>query len=326
MAKEKKLPRVFDYFRDKDPFAGGLSFCSGCPLELLLRFTARVLGREIVIVGTPSCSATVLYGQNTGSWHKLAYFSCLMTGVASSAAGISRYYRKIGQDITVVAFTGDGCAADVGFQPLSGAAERDENFIYICYDNEGYMNTGIQRSSTTPIGARTSTTPVGVSRRGKESMSKNLPLIMAMHKIPYTATATLSHLEDLAKKLLKAKTKKNEGLAYIHVFSPCPTGWGFASNLTIEICRLAVRTNYFPLWEAERGRFRLTPRIQKPRPLKELVEIMTKFSHLRKDEIKILEKEVHERYKLIEGMTRLWPLEATTEIIGKKGKANNLNR
>jgi pyruvate/2-oxoacid:ferredoxin oxidoreductase beta subunit len=303
------LPKVFDYFQSEDPFAGGLSFCAGCPLELLVRFVPRVLGRDIVIVGTPSCSATVMYGQNIGAWHKLASLGCLMTGVASSATGISRYYRKMGKDITVVGFTGDGCAADVGFQTLSGAAERNENFIYMCYDNEGYMNTGIQRSSTTPLGARTTTTPVGDARRGKETTGKNLPFIMAMHKIPYAATATLSHLEDLAEKLLKAKEKKNEGLAFLHIFSPCPTGWGFGTDLSIEICRKAVQTNYYPLWEAERGRFRLSHKIKKPRPLRELVDIIGKFSHLTNEEMDALEKEVAERYALIEGMSQTIPLD-----------------
>ena len=309
MTKKKKLSKVFDYLQGEDPFVGGLSFCAGCPLELLVRFVPRVLGRDIVIVGTPSCSATVMYGQNMGAWHNLSSLGCLMTGVASSATGISRYYRKMGKDITVVGFTGDGCAADVGFQTLSGAAERDENFIYICYDNEGYMNTGIQRSSTTPFGARTSTTPVGNARRGKETTGKNLPFIMAMHKIPYAATATLSHLEDLAKKLLRAKEKKNEGFAFLHIFSPCPTGWGFGTDLSIEICRMAVKTRYYPLWEAERGRFRLTHKVRKPRPVSELVGMIGKFSHLTDEEMATLEKEAAERYALIEAMSRTMSLD-----------------
>jgi pyruvate/2-oxoacid:ferredoxin oxidoreductase beta subunit len=309
MAREKKMSKVFDYFKDEDPFAGGLAICTGCPMELLIRFVPKVLGRDIIIVGTPSCSAIVLYGQNVGSWHKLAYYGCVMTGVASSATGISRYYRKIGKEATIVCFTGDGCAADVGFQPLSGAAERDENLIYICYDNEGYMNTGMQRSSTTPFAAKTSTTPVGEVRRGKATTGKNLPFLMAMHKTAYTATATMSHLEDLAKKLVKAKQKKNEGFVFLHVFIPCPTGWGFASDLSIEICRMAVRTNYYPLWEAERGRFRFTQEVKKPRPLKDLVGMIGKFSHLTHSELGILEKEAKERYRLIEAMTQSMPLE-----------------
>lgn len=309
MAQRKKLSRVFEYLEAEDPFAGGLAICTGCPMELLLRFVPKVMGNDIIIVGTPSCSAIVLYGQNIGSWHKLAYYGCIMTGVPSSATGISRYYRRKGKEVTVVCFTGDGCAADVGFQPLSGAAERDEHLIYICYDNEGYMNTGVQRSSTTPFGAKTSTTPVGEARRGKTTFGKNLPFLMAMHKSAYTATATMSHLEDLAKKLVKAKKKKNEGFVFLHVFSPCPTGWGFATNLSIEVCRMAVRTNYYPLWEAERGHFRLTHEVKKPRPLKDLVGMIGKFSHLTDTELGILEKEVLERYGLIEAMSESMPLE-----------------
>jgi len=308
MPEKRKRSKVFEYFKDEDQFSSGLSFCSGCPLELLLRLTSRVLGKDIIIVGTPSCSAAVLYGQNIGAWHKLAYYGCVMTGVASTATGISRYYRKIGKDATVVCFTGDGCAADIGFQPLSGAAERDEHFIYICYDNEGYMNTGIQRSSTTPFAAATTTTPVGEGRRGNESRGKNLAYLVAMHKGAYTATATLSHLDDLARKLLKAKEKKNEGFAFLHIYCPCPTGWGFPTNLSIEICRMAVRTCYYPLWESERGRFRMTHRVKKSRPLTDLLNKIKKFSHLNDEEVGRLEMEAEERYRLIANMAEKWPL------------------
>jgi pyruvate/2-oxoacid:ferredoxin oxidoreductase beta subunit len=222
-----------------------------------------------------------------------------MTGVASSATGLARYYRKIGKDVTIVCFTGDGDASDVGFQPLSGAAERNENFIYICYDNEGYMNTGNQRSSTTPFGAATSTTPVGIAGGGKNTIAKNLPLIMAMHPVAYVATATLSHTEDYAKKLLKAKKKKNEGFAYIHVFCPCPVGWRTANDAAIQICRMAVRTNYFPLWEAENGRFRFTQKVENPRPIEEFTNLIGKFSHFKEEDILRFQQLVNERYDLI---------------------------
>jgi pyruvate/2-oxoacid:ferredoxin oxidoreductase beta subunit len=297
--KTKKKSRVFDYFQTEEQFAGGVAWCAGCPLELIARLVPKVLGKNMVFVGTPSCSAPVLHGQNIGAWHKLAYFSCPMTGVPSSATGLARYYRRIGQDATVVCFTGDGCATDVGFQPLSGAAERDEKIIYICYDNEGYMNTGNQRSSATPLGAATTTTPVGKVSRGKPTASKNMPLIMAMHRPAYVATATLSHLEDFARKLVKAKEKKEEGFVYLHVFSPCPVGWRIDSDSTIEVCRLAVRTNYFPLWEAERGRFRLTHEVANPRPVRELTRLMRKFAHFKEADIDNLQQLVNERYALI---------------------------
>ena len=298
--KTKKKSRVFDYFREKEEqYAGGLAWCAGCPLELTLRFVPKVLGKEIVIVGCPCCSAPILYGQNVGTWHRLSYYSTLMTGVASSATGLARYYQKVGQDATIVCYTGDGCAADVGFQPLSGAAERNEKIIYICYDNEGYMNTGVQRSSTTPMGAATTTTPVGVASRGKPTVPKNMPLIMAMHQAAYVATATLSQLEDFAKKLVKAKEKKDEGFVYLHVFCPCPVGWRIASDSSIQVCRMAVRTNYFPLWEAENGKFRLTHEVANPRPVQELTGLIGKFAHLKDAEIDNLQKMVNERYALI---------------------------
>lgn len=301
--QKKKLPKIFEYFRDKDHFAGGVAFCSGCALELTLRFVGKVLGKDIVFVGTPSCSAPVLYGMNIGSWHKYAYYSCLMTGVASSATGIVRAYKKLGKDINVVCFTGDGCACDVGFQPLSGAAERNEKFIYITYDNEGYMNTGIQRSSATPYHAETTTSPVGSTRRGKETPAKNLPLIIAMHNVPYVATATLSHLEDFARKLRKAEEKKREGFAYIHVFSPCPVGWGFESDVTIEICRTAVRTNYFPLWEAEYRNFRFTHTVASPKPISDYVKMIRKFRHFTEEEINDFQEQVNSNYNFLKYLT-----------------------
>jgi pyruvate/2-oxoacid:ferredoxin oxidoreductase beta subunit len=301
--KTRKKSRVFDYFCEKEEqYSGGLAWCAGCPLELTLRFIPKVLGKEILIVGCPCCSAPVLYGQNVGTWHRLAYYSTLMTGVASSATGISRYYRKIGKDATIVCYTGDGCAADIGFQPLSGAAERNEHFIYICYDNEGYMNTGVQRSSTTPLGAATTTTPVGVASRGKPTVPKNVPLIMAMHQAAYVATATLSHLEDFAKKLVKAKEKKDEGFVYIHIFCPCPVGWRIESDATIQVCRLAVRTNYFPLWESENGRFRLTQEVAEPRPIQEFTGLVRKFAHMNEGEVESLQQMVNQRYAFLKAL------------------------
>ena len=301
--KVKKLPKVFQYFKDEDQFAGGVAFCAGCPLELTLRVLSKVMGRQTVIVGTPSCSAPVLYGQNIGSWHRLPYYSCLMTGVASSATGLTRYYRKAGKDVNVVCFTGDGCAADIGFQTLSGAAERNENIIYICYENEGYMNTGIQRSSTTPRGVTTSTTPVGVEGRGKTTSPKNVPLIMAMHNIPYVATATLSHMDDFAKKLLKAVEKKKEGFVYLHVFSPCPVGWGIESDMSIEVCRMAVKTNYFPLWEAENGKFRLTQNVVNPEPITKYIKLFRKYNHLNETELAAAQEEVNRNFAFLHYLT-----------------------
>jgi pyruvate/2-oxoacid:ferredoxin oxidoreductase beta subunit len=298
----KKRNRIFNYFCEEDQFSGGVAWCAGCPLELVARTVPKVLGKNMVFVGTPGCAAPVLHGQNIGAWHRLAYMASVMTGVPSKAAGLSRYFRRIGQDATVVCLTGDGCATDVGFQPLSGAAERGEHIIYITYDNEGYMNTGNQRSSATPLGAATTTTPVGKLGRGKQVGSKNMPMVMLMHRPRYMATATPSHLEDFVKKLTKAKEAVKEGFVYLHVFSPCPVGWRIDSNRVIEVCRAAVRTNYFPLWEAEDGKPRFTLEIANPRPVTELTKLMRKFSHLDENGLNDLQNMVNERYSLIKAL------------------------
>jgi pyruvate/2-oxoacid:ferredoxin oxidoreductase beta subunit len=298
-AKVKKLPKVTKFYRDEDQFADGVAFCSGCSLEHNLRFVSRVLGKEAIFVGTPSCSAPVLNGANTGAWHKHAHYACTMTGVASSATGLTRAFQKAGKEATVVCFTGDGCAMDVGFQPLSGAAERNEKMIYICYDNEGYMNTGIQRSSGTPYGAATSTTQVGSTGRGKNTGSKNMPVVMAMHDIPYAATATLSHLDDYARKLVKAKELSREGFAYLHVFTPCNVGWKTPTDASIEVCRTAVKTNYFPLWEAEQGVFRMTHKVKRPQPVETLTRLLGKFKHLDDEQLASLQDQVDKRYHIV---------------------------
>jgi pyruvate/2-oxoacid:ferredoxin oxidoreductase beta subunit len=307
MAEKNKgrLTKVLDYLKYDDPFSKGVSFCPGCGLELLLRFIPRVLGNDIIITGTPSCSAPVLLGQNKQSWHTLSYFGTLMTGAAANATGLVRYYKKAGIDNTVVCFNGDGTANDIGFGNLSGAAERNEPFIYICYDNEGYMNTGIQKSGTTPYGATTTTTPYGTVHKGKNLRRMNLGVKMAMNKIPYTATATLSDLEDLAKKLLKAQKTKERGFCFLHVFAPCPTGWGANPADTIEICRQAVKTNYFPLWEAENGKIRMTKTVKKPKPVSSYTKLMKKFNHMTDADLQILQDDVEYETCLLGGLSVL---------------------
>ena len=300
--KIRKLPKVCDYFQNEDQFAGGVAFCAGCALELHARMVSKILGKDTILVGTPSCSAPVLNGQNVGAWHKLGHYACTMTGVASSATGLTRAYQKAGTDATVVCFTGDGCAQDVGFQTLSGAAERNEKMIYICYDNEGYMNTGVQRSSATPFGAWTSTTPVGVAQKGKSTASKNMPLVMSMHDIPYVATATLSHMDDYAEKLVKAKEESKEGFAYVHVFCPCVVGWRIPVDSSIQICRAAVRTNFFPLWESVDGEYKITQKVSKPKPIQEMTKLIGKYKHLNEEDLAHLQGQVDKRLRVLDAL------------------------
>lgn len=298
-----KSRAVYSYLHE-DIVTSGNTFCLGCAADLGFRFMMRVLGRDCIVFGAPGCAGTVTGGMMMMMPTKAAAAFCLMTNVPSVMTGVKRYFQKKGKDVTCVAFVGDGATADIGFQPLSGAAERGENLIYVCYDNEGYMNTGIQRSSTTPYGGWTTTTPATGKGRGKQRTAKNIPLIMAAHGIPYVATASPGDLEDFARKLVKAKAVK-DGLSYIHLFSPCPTGWRASPDRVIDICRMAVETNYFPLWEMEKGEYRLTRRVKKPKPIQEFTKLMGRFSHLQERDYEELQKIVDSRLKVIEGLVRI---------------------
>ncbi len=288
----------------EDLLSPGVSTCLGCGAEVGLRIALKIFGKNTILAIPPGCMGgvgVVGYGLTTGA--KVPVFFPLLDNIASMLAGIKRQFNRKGEKVYVLAYAGDGGTADVGFQCLSGAAERDENIIYICYDNEGYMNTGIQRSGTTPYKAWTTTTPVGESRRGKPQVSKNMPLIMAMHEVPYVATASIAYLEDYATKLKKA-AKVEDGLSYIHLFTPCPTGWRFSTDKTIEISRLAVETNFFPLWEAKYGKIRFTKKIWFKKPVKEYLKVVGKYSHLTEEEIEEIQKLVDERYDMLKSLAR----------------------
>lgn len=300
--KSKKSQALYRYLDKEDLLSPGTSLCAGCPAELLLRTTLKVLGRNTVLFWAASCVAPAVSGVGSQAGAKIATTSCLMPGIAAYMTGVSRYYRRKGKDTHVVAFAGDGATADVGFQSLSGAAERGENCIYICYDNEGYMNTGIQRSSTTCLGAWTTTTPLGTEGKGKREPAKYMPLLMMLHGVPYVATATVYYLLDYIEKLNKAMTVKN-GMAYIHVFCPCPTGWRAPADSGIELSRMAVQTNYFPLWEAENGRVRFTYKVKNPKPIEAFTELMGRFRHLTKEELDQLEQMVNARLRTLEALS-----------------------
>lgn len=296
-----KARSLTQYFHE-DAFLSGSPLCGGCPAETALRFILRIMGEDTFLFGAPGCACNMFNGMGTKSMCRVPSHMSNMTTVPSTMAGVKRYYRKLGKDVRCLAFVGDGCATDVGFQPLSGAAERNENIIFITYDNEGYMNTGIQRSSTTPYMGWTTTTPVGGRRKGKRMVSKNVPLIMAAHEIPYVATGTIGFPEDLAMKLLKAKAVK-DGMSYIHLLSPCILGWGYGISMSLDVCRAAVESNYFPLWEYERGTYRLTYSVEKPKPITEYLSLLKKFSHLDESDKDEFQRLVDRRFARIKALT-----------------------
>ena len=207
------------------------------------------------------------------------------------ASGVESALRIQGKDdVNVVAFGGDGGTVDIGLQSLSGAMERGHNMTYICYDNEAYMNTGIQRSGATPFGASTTTSPSGVASFGEDKPKKNMPMIMAAHGIPYVATASIAYPEDYVNKVKKAAETK--GPAYIHLHQPCTTGWGFPSERTIEMGRLAVETGSWILYEIVDGKFEITYRPEERKPVKEYLAPQKRFRHLDDELIEKIQKYV----------------------------------
>jgi len=299
---------LFNVWGDvEDLVAPGISSCLGCNTELLFRHSLRKIGSNTVLAIPPGCTAGVgAVGVNGVTATKVPSFHPLLTNTASMLAGIKRYYDRIGRDITMMAFAGDGGTADVGFQSLSGAAERGEKMIYICIDNEGYMNTGVQRSSTTPYGAWTSTTPVGSALKGKTRDAKYLPIIMMMHNCEYVATASTAFMDDFYEKLDKAQEASKKGMAYLHVFSPCPTGWRFPPEKLIEVGRKAVESNIVPLWEYSNATKRLefTHPVDDPIPIKDYLFLIGKYKHLDTSQLELIEEIRDRRIEMLANISK----------------------
>src|SRR5512136_1665808 len=217
--------------------------CAGCGLNILYRIGLKAIGRDAILVVPPSC-LTVMQGLYPIAATQLSVLNVTFASTAAAASGVKAALRAQGNDHTqVVAWAGDGGTSDIGIQALSGAIERGEDFLYMCYDNEGYMNTGVQRSGTTPQGAITANTPF----KGKLQQKKDVPAIMAAHGIDYVATASAAYPLDLFDKIRKAV--ELQGTKYIHIHTPCPPGWGFDPRYSIKIGRLAIETGYYDLYE-----------------------------------------------------------------------------
>jgi pyruvate ferredoxin oxidoreductase beta subunit len=234
------------------------------------------------------------------SW-RVPWIHTLFENAAAVASGIEAGLKvmmkkgRIAQrEIKVVAMAGDGGTSDIGLQALSGALERGHDFLYICFDNEAYMNTGIQRSSATPYGAATTTSPAGKVSIGQFSWKKNMPAIAAAHDIPYVATACPSYPFDLMAKVQKGMAI--QGPAYVHILSPCPTGWRCAPNLSIKVGRLAVETGMFPLYEVENGKYKLSLDLPKLRPVADYMKLQGRFRHLSEGIIKEIQQRLGKEY------------------------------
>lgn len=279
----------------------GTRICSGCGMALAYRMALKALGHNTIVTVPASCN-TVLHGMQGFTSLKLPYLNTPFATVAASASGISAALKVKGldKDITVLAWAGDGGTVDIGIQGLSGAAERGEDIIYACYDNEAYMNTGTQRSGSTPFGALTSTTPLG-----KKQPKKNMPAILAAHDIPYVATCSAGYPQDIYEKFLKAKSIRGKGLRYIHIISPCPPGWQHTTEDTIEIGKLAVDTGFWPLFERIGGKLTLSvPSLkclkkESRKNIRDYIKVQGRFKHFTEAEYQIWENYVDNVWKTI---------------------------
>ncbi len=269
----------------EDEFAvPGHRACQGCAEILAVRLALKVFGRDTIIAMATGCMEIISTPLPYTDW-KLPWIHVAFENAAAVASGIESALKILMEkkkiprkDIHVVAIGGDGGTSDIGLQALSGALERGHKFTYICVDNEAYMNTGIQRSSSTPYGAMTTTSPPGKKSIGQSTWKKNMPKIAAAHNIPYVATACPSYPFDLFQKVKKARMA--DGPSYLHILSVCPTGWRIPSDLAIRYGRLAVETGIFPLYEIEKSKYRLT---YNPEPLRHVIDYMNgqgRFRHL----------------------------------------------
>lgn len=283
--------------RDEVWLPGNLS-CPGCAASLGLRYLARALRNEELYLVIPASCSSVIQGFWPNSSAKFSIINCAFASAGAVATGLARAFKIRKKKAKVVVWAGDGGTADIGLATLSGAAERNEDILYIMYDNEAYMNTGIQRSSQTPFKALTTTTPFG-----KEEEKKDLDLIMMAHGV-YVATASPAFPLDFFEKIRKAMAMK--GFKFIHYFSPCPPGWRYSSEKTIEIARLAVQTSSFILFEFENGKAKISQPSQPYRdeknrkPIEEYLKLQGRFKSVKEEDIKRMKEAINQKWKILE--------------------------
>ncbi|KUO83215.1 MAG: pyruvate synthase subunit PorB [Vulcanisaeta sp.] len=289
----------------EEHFGPGQLTCAGCGPSIAIRWLIKAAGSDIIVVNATGCMEVTTTSYPYTAW-SIPYLHVAFENAAAAASGVESALKALGRKgildtkAKVMVIAGDGGTYDIGLQSLSGMLERGHGVLYVLYDNEAYMNTGIQRSGGTPHFAWTTTSPVGSKLRGKVQRKKDIMSIVIGHHIPYAATANIAYPIDLANKVKTALDYLDEGPAFIHVLAPCPPGWRYPEEMTVEIARLATETGYFPLYEWDHGRIRLNPpsntHLDKSRrkPIIEYLKRQGRFSHLTEDDIKEIEKEIDE--------------------------------
>lgn len=281
----------------KDEFFYGHKACAGCGGSLAVRIALKVLGKNTIAVLPAGCMSAVGFNFPQLCFSNNAIISTF-AGTASMLTGVEAGLRAQGiTDFNAVGFAGDGGTADIGLQALSGAIDRNDDIIYICYDNEAYMNTGIQKSSLTPFGARTTTTPAGQNIHGNIRPKKNMFEIVAAHGIPYAATASIGYINDFMQKVQKASEIR--GTKYIHVIAPCPTGWGIDTSETVEIAKEVVDTGLWYLAEYENGEFKLNHRPKEFASVEHYLTRQSRFRHLTDEDIEIIKTSRDKKWEYI---------------------------
>ncbi len=274
--------------------------CAGCGPAVAMRLTLKALGEKTVMIIPASCWSIIPGPWPYSSIRVPVVHAGFVTGGATASGVRAALDIRGYHDTVVTVWAGDGGTFDIGIQALSGAAERNEDFLYICNDNEAYMNTGTQRSSATPRFAWTTTTPV---HHPKEDQKKDIMAIMADHHIPYAATATIAYPEDLLRKMEKARQIR--GTRFIHLLTPCPPGWKIPSELTVKLSRLAVQSGTFPLYEIENGKYAVQEDpLRKRVPVLEYLRLQGRFSHLKNQEVESIQKRVDAQWERLQRKAR----------------------
>ncbi len=272
--------------QNEDLLAGGHRACAGCTGSNILRQIMLTAGKDTVVGGATGCMEVITTIFPYTAW-KTSFIHSAFENCAATISGVETAFRalkKCGElpvpreKMNFIAFGGDGGTYDIGLQSLSGAMERGHNMLYVCYDNEAYMNTGIQRSSATPLGAHTSTAPAGSVKQGKEQNRKDLTKILVAHNIPYVAQTTPYHWKDLATKVEKALAC--DGPAFLNILMPCTVGWHFDPALGMEMAKEAVENNFWPLFEVENGVYTINHKPKDPTPVAEWMKKQGRFKHL----------------------------------------------
>jgi pyruvate ferredoxin oxidoreductase beta subunit len=279
------------------PLAGGHSLCQGCGIPLVVRAVLNTFTTPVVVVNATGCLEVATTRFPTTAWN-VPWLHVAFENAAAVASGVESAQRALrrrhalpaGEEIAVVVFAGDGGTYDIGLQALSGALERGHRFLFVCYDNEAYMNTGIQRSGATPFGASTTTSPSGLESFGKAQQRKDMTAIAVAHHVPYVGQATASHWQDLSEKVERAAA--TDGPAFLNVLTDCPLGWGHEPRLSARVLNAAVDSLFWPLYEVVDGRYRLTYQPDKVVPIEDWLRPQARFAHLLRPEAENLLAEI----------------------------------